>query len=446
MKTKSSSPKLEDNGRVAVMGGGPAGSLFSYFLQEMAQLAGLHLHVDIYEPRDFNLPGPLGCNMCAGIVSESLIQMLAMEGINLPPTVVQRGMDTYVLHTDVGKARLETPGLEKRIGTVFRGAGPRGIKDNEWSSFDGFLLEQALQKGAQLIPERIEVVERVDGGVQVTPRGGLPQRYDLLVVATGVNTNALRLFPPLGSGFRDPQVVTTFVREYFLGKEKIGRQLGEHTIHFFLVDLPGMDFAAIVPKGNYVSVVLLGKNLNKDAMDTFLSTSEVRECMPADWKPDEFVCHCAPRINIAGAIHPYAERMVFIGDSGVSRLYKDGIGAAYRTAKYAAATTVFHGIGEEDFYQHFWLPCKAMEFDNRIGKFIFGIVRQVKPRRFAMRAVVRMASGETDKKTNQRRMSKILWDMFTGSAPYREIFLRFFLPGFWSRFLWLMSTSVVRRS
>ena len=158
LETGSPSLKLEDGNQVAVMGGGPAGSLFAYFLLEMAQRVGLNLEVDIYEPRDFNLPGPPGCNMCAGIVSESVIQMLAVEGITLPPTVVQRGMDTYILHTNEGKARLETPGLEKRIGAVFRGAGPFGVKDSEWGSFDGFLLEGAIPKGANLIRWRSEEV------------------------------------------------------------------------------------------------------------------------------------------------------------------------------------------------------------------------------------------------------------------------------------------------
>jgi len=82
--------QLEDGSRVAVVGGGPAGSFFAYFLLDMAGRAGLNLQVDIYEPRDFSRPGPPGCNMCAGIVSESLVQMLAAEGINLPEKVFAR--------------------------------------------------------------------------------------------------------------------------------------------------------------------------------------------------------------------------------------------------------------------------------------------------------------------------------------------------------------------
>ena len=118
-QTESPSIKLEDGARVAVMGGGPAGSLFSFFLLDMAERMGMDLQVDIYEPRDFSLPAPRGCNKCAGGISESLVQNLAMEGINLPPSVVRRGVDSYVLHTDTGSVRLETPLYEKRIGDKY---------------------------------------------------------------------------------------------------------------------------------------------------------------------------------------------------------------------------------------------------------------------------------------------------------------------------------------
>ena len=67
---------LDDGSRVAVIGGGPAGSLFTYFLFEMAERIGMELAVDIYEPKDFTKTAPHGCNMCGGIISESLVQLL----------------------------------------------------------------------------------------------------------------------------------------------------------------------------------------------------------------------------------------------------------------------------------------------------------------------------------------------------------------------------------
>ena len=124
-KSDSGKLLLDDGSRIGVIGGGPAGSFFAYFLLKMAESLSLRVTVDIYEPRFFNFIGPAGCNHCGGIVSESLVQLLATEGINLPPSVVQRGIDSYVLHMDVGTVRIQTPLHEKRIAAVFRGNGPR---------------------------------------------------------------------------------------------------------------------------------------------------------------------------------------------------------------------------------------------------------------------------------------------------------------------------------
>ena len=78
------SMQLDDGARVGVIGGGPAGSLFSIFVLDMAQRMGIDVEVDIYEPRDYTKPGPAGCNMCGGIISESLVQALAAEGMETP--------------------------------------------------------------------------------------------------------------------------------------------------------------------------------------------------------------------------------------------------------------------------------------------------------------------------------------------------------------------------
>ncbi len=45
---------LQQGCRIGVVGGGPAGSFFSYFLLEMARDIDVDGHLDIYEPRDFS--------------------------------------------------------------------------------------------------------------------------------------------------------------------------------------------------------------------------------------------------------------------------------------------------------------------------------------------------------------------------------------------------------
>jgi flavin-dependent dehydrogenase len=435
-KDNQSNLKLKDGARVAVIGGGPAGSFFSYFLLDMANRIGLDIHVDIYEPRDFSCPAPKGCNMCGGIVSETLVQYLAAEGINLPPTVIQRGIESYTMHMDVGSANIETPRHEKRIGAVHRGAGPRKIQETKWESFDGHLQSLAAGKGAQLIPERVrEITRMVDGRLQVRIKGSSPIAYDLVSAAIGVNSAAFRLFEDLDLNYRSPQTTKTAIREYYLGSDTIQEHLG-NSMHVFLLEIPRLEFAAIIPKGDYVTVCLLGEDIDAELVRDFLSAPEVKGCFPPDWNLDQPACHCGPRINVHGAVEPFGNRIVFLGDCGVTRLYKDGIGAAYRLAKTAAVTAVFEGISADDFRRHYWPACRHIEVDNTIGRLIFIIVRLIQKQRFARRAVLHMVTDEQRRESGQRRMSTVLWDTFTGSAPYREVFISTLHPAFLTRFLW----------
>lgn len=426
--------ELTDGSRVAVMGGGPAGSLFSLFVLDMAERMGLDLQLDIYEPRDFNKKGPTSCNMCGGIISESLVQMLATEGINLPGDVVQRGIEAYELHTDVGSVRIETPVQEKRIATVHRGAGPRLAPDSPWMSFDGFLQSLAKDKGARHVPAAITDVGCQDGRPEVFTREGSRGCYDLLVVATGVNTAAMKILPRVAQTYKPPETTKTMIREFYLGEEAIERQLG-NSMHLYLMNIPRLEFAAIIPKGHCASLCMMGHEVDKPLLTSFLQQPEVAKRIQDGTAPAAEVCGCSPKMNISGAERPYADRIVFIGDAGVSRLYKDGIGAAYRTAKGAAKAVVFHGVGSEDLQQHYWPVCRSLATDNRFGKLVFFATSQIQKYKFAQRAVLRMVAEEQKKPGAAQPMSTVLWDTFTGSAPYKAIFKRTLLPGFLLPFL-----------
>jgi len=439
---RESSIKLESDSRVAVIGGGPAGSLFSYFLLGLAERVGLDLKVDIYEPRDFSLPAPKGCNMCAGVISETLVQNLATEGVNLPASLVQKAINSYVLHTDLGSQRIDAASHEKRIGAMFRGGGPHGIRETRFCSFDNYLLSLAESKGANIIRLRVTDVERVDGHLQVRTHSSTPERYDLLVVAAGVNTSALKLFELGDMKYDPPKTTKTALREYFLGKETIEKSFGD-SLHVFLLDIPKLDFAMIVPKGDYMSVCLLGKDIDDDLIQAFLTAPEVKSCFPDGWHWDHPDCQCSPRINVRAATRPYADRLVFIGDSGVTRLYKDGIGAAYRAAKAAATCAVLEGISSEDFHRYYAPFCKTMEKDNHIGRFIFFITHIIQRVRISRKAVLRMAAAEQLSPDDPPRMSGVLWDTFTGSAPYLDVFLRTLHPAFVIRFAWGLVSSVI---
>jgi len=427
--------KLENGSHVAVIGGGPAGSFFSYFLLDLAVRLGVDLHIDIYEPRDFSLPAPKGCNMCAGVISETLVQNLALEGINIPASVVQESISSYVLHTDLGTQRLDAASYEKRIGAVFRGGGPRGIQEYKFNGLDDYLLSLAKNQGANIIHSRVTGIQRTDDHMQVRTRDGIKERYDLLVVAAGVNTAVLKLFEEMNLKYNPPKTTKTAICEYYLGRDIIDEFFGD-SLHVFLLDIPKLDFAMIIPKGEFASVCMLGKDIDDDLIQAFLTAPEVKGSFPEEWRWDQSVCRCFPRINIRAAVHPYADRVLFIGDSGVARLYKDGIGAAYRAGKAAASCAILEGISSEDF-RRFYAPFyRRMEVDNYFGRYIFFFTHIIQRVRFARKAMLKMVAVEQLSPGVSPLMSNVLWDTFTGSAPYRDVFLRTLHPAFLSRLVW----------
>jgi CRP-like cAMP-binding protein/flavin-dependent dehydrogenase len=453
-RKNSSSLVLDHGSRVAVIGGGPAGSFFSYFLLDMAERAGRKIHVDIYEPRDFKVTGPAGCNMCGGVIYESLVQSLAVEGINLPTSVVQRGIEFNMLHLDIGSVQIQTPRHEKRIATTFRGAGPRSPGECRVCGLDGYLMQAAIAKGARQIPCRVNEVgwfkdpnatNLDDRLVQVKAHGTAFHTYELMAVTSGVNTAVLKLFQDLDFGYQPPRTSKLLVREYRLGEEAVSKYVGP-VFHAFLLDIPGLDYGAIIPKGDFVTVCLLSSHgdLEAGVMDAFLNNPAVKRALPPDFSPENHACHCGPRINVMGCAQPFSDRIVFIGDSGVSRLYKDGIGAAYRAAKIAASTAVFQGVSANDFKRYYLPFCQSLEIDNRIGKFLFKSIGLIQNMQFARRAILRMVSNEQNGKANtERGLSTLMWDMLTGGALYRNVLKHAFHPAFLTRFLWNNTMSLL---
>jgi len=441
-KPRSTSSKpLTDGSRVAVIGAGPAGSMFGYFLLNMAESMMLDLQVDLYEPRQFCHRGPAGCNHCGGVVSESLVQRLATEGIALPDDVVQRGLESYTLHMDVGDVEIATPLHESRIAAIYRGNGPRDSEPMDTHSFDGYLQQLAASRGARLVRELVADVSQQGDAMRVECANGTTADYDLVAIASGVNSRLARSLDRLAEPHEAPALTKTFICEFKLGKEVIQRTLGP-SMHVFLLDIPRLEFAAMIPKGDYATLVLLGDDIDDELMDRFFSSPEVMACFPGGTIP-RHVCHCYPRINIRGAQPPYGDRLVMIGDSGTTRLYKDGIGAAYRTAKAAARTAVFHGVSAEDFRDHYWPLCRKIDRDNQVGKFVFWVGSLVQRARFARRGVLRMVAREQQDEEAAKRMSSVLWDLFSGSAPYTNVFLRTLHPAYIASLAWNLAAGNV---
>lgn len=437
MKNKLSNKLILENGAsIAVVGGGPSGSFFSYFAMEMADKTGLEINIDIFEAKDFSCGGPAGCNHCGGIISESLIQLLSAEGIDLPSSVVKRGIESYALHTEVGSTLIEAPFSDQKIAALFRGSGPMGCMTTENCSFDNHLLSLCKAKGANVIYDRVLDSRRSENGIIIHTKNGIEKEYDLLVGAVGLNKRTFDLLHTLCPEFVAPRTTKTYITEIELPEELITEYFG-NSMHVFLLNLPNIKFGALIPKQKYVTLVILGSDVDMDLVQQFIQSDAVKRCFPPGFEIDNaLACQCFPDINVKGAKLAHSDRVVLIGDSSTSKLYKNGIGAAYLTAKAAATTCIINGISAEHFQKYFQPACRTLQKDNRLGRLIFAVTSIIQRSSILKAAVLRIVIKEQKKEKRKRYMSTMLWDTFTGSAPYNSIFYRFLHPMVIVSFFW----------
>lgn len=437
--------ELSDNAKIAVIGGGPAGSFAAYFLLDFAKRIGLQsIQVDIFEPKEFSCAGAKGCNHCGGLISESMLQNLSMEGIIIPSEVVMNSIDSYRMHTQDGTVLIQLPLAQMRILTVYRGGGPKQDQNNTETpkaSFDAYLLELALSKGARLIPERVMQLDWHEQRPRLTTKNGTIATYDLLIGAVGVNGGGLKLFEAWDFNYVSPQTVKAYVGEFLIGQENVKRYTG-NAMNVFLLDIPGLKFAALIPKGPYVTLCMQGE-ICDELLKQFLDHPIVRRCFPPEWEPPTGLCHCLPKCNVGEPLGYFTDRVVLIGDCGVSRLYKDGIGAAYLTARACAATAVFFGISAHDFQKHYRPICQRIQNDNRLGRIVFDMIALPKKIGFLRRGILSMTRREQSLGGEQRPMSIFLWNSFTGSATYKRILIESAHPRFIMRFLWELLKAIL---
>jgi len=410
---------LKDGAHIGVVGGGPTGSFFSIFALKMARMMGKQIRLTIFEPKDFTKDGPAGCNHCGGIISELLVQTLAVEGINLPDSVVRKGINSYNLHTNHGDVYIATPDLERTIATVYRGGGPKGMIPEEKESFDYFLLKDAIREGAVLDPLRVDRIEIMDKKPVLFSKDRELGQFDLVVGAFGVNSTTPKMFEGIGFGYQEPPTVTTAIAELLLGEENVERHFG-NSVHLFLLPDKGMKFAAMIPKGAYVTLCILGKEMHANTVSEFLEKPVVKNVL----KDIQYTvgCRCLPKMNAGAPLKPFTDRVVTCGDAGSTRLFKDGLGAAYLMGKAAAKTALFQGVSARHFQEDYYPVYHSIIIDNRYGQFLFTVTDVYRKNKILTEGMLRVVRKEQEGPADHRTLSSILWNMFTGNERYKNIF------------------------
>ena len=415
--------------RVGIIGAGPAGTSCAISLLRGSRQRGQTHEVLLFDGKSFDCIGPLGCNMCAGVIPISLFNALGIDDLRERESVIQRYISGHYYQTQVGGIHIPSE-LGVTLCTVFRSAGPRGSVPDTAQSFDSLLLRAACNHGARYMHAFVTDVrlpEKPDAPFHIFTRDGGDVEVDVLVGAFGVNSALCTHFEALGFGFRRPRTYHVCQAEIPLDPEYIDATYGDEC-QIFSLGLRGIRFGAIVPKRRHVTVTIIGRNVKRADLERFLQQPTVKPYFPEGWQCPESYCHCYPQLPVGASRHVVHDRLMIIGDAHIARYLKGGIESAFFTGSHAAEAILSGALTQQALTKGFVRACaKKYAGDNVIGRLLFfwnDLLSHVTP---ATRVALWLLKQEQRMPKREDRVhTRLLWNIFAGDASYRQILVSAF--------------------
>lgn len=441
--------QLHDNDRIAIVGGGPAGSFFAIQLLREARRTNRRIDVVIVEKRTPICKSDVsqecrGCSFCAGGISPRLHQILEDERLSVPDEIVQGRFDYVWIQGQWKNFRLRVP-KDMRMYSVFRGSLP-GRRDGNPAGFDGFLLGEAVKEGARIVYGKVESLAYCESGlptlkVKTESGASIPLDASFVTIATGINAHC-------GLDYRDDSLIESIQRmnpafvpgrsrkalifELDAGEEYLERHL-HREVYFIEYGSKhlALEHTALVPKGRFLTVAMLGKCIDEAVLPrdsrliahAFLTLPQIERILPGI-DSAALACACAPRMTVTTARFPYADRFAIIGDAVGSRLNKDGLYSAHVTASRLAHTVLHDGIDRKSLAKSYGRTIDWLEVDNRFGRTVFALSRLAFTTPVIGRITYQAYATECKvRDEDSRPLSSVLWKIASGTADYREVLL-----------------------
>ncbi|UCC41602.1 MAG: NAD(P)/FAD-dependent oxidoreductase [Candidatus Aminicenantes bacterium] len=395
----TSTNPLKNNHVVVIIGGGPAGSSCAIKLKKLALQKGIKPRIIVYEGKRFEKKSYY--NQCLGVLSPPLNKIMEEElETPFPWHIIQKRINGYYVYSDKNSLKLS--------GEHEPSYACRRVE------FDNYLFEKAKEMGVEVIPARVTDIDFSTDGVMVFSESN-NIKADAVIGAFGLDDGIAKIFERL-TPYRQPKFLSSIVTKIHPGHKAMA-EFGDYLHAFLPSSLPDVEFGAITPKGNHLSLNVAGKKVNAEMMDKFLNLPRVREALPDNL--DAFL-PCLyyfkgkfPTLPARGA---YGDRYVMIGDAaGLNRPFKGkGINSAIITGIRAAENIVNHGISE-DAFKKYLKSCSELTEDIPYGKTLryltitaskYGLLDSIfetaKKEKALRRAFFNIVSGqETYKKTWQ---------------------------------------------
>ena len=441
----------EDN-RFVVVGGGPAGSFFAIHLLREAKRLNQEIEVLIIEKKanaknQDNHWFYEGCNFGAGSISPRLNTVMEQWEIDVGRETIQSDIDKIWIHGLWKNIPLKVP-KERKMYSVFRGSLPIKLKDRQ-SGFDTFLLKKALEEGARILTGEVWKIESSHSGMlylttRLAPGDLLSIPASFVAVATGVNARP-------GKDYRDSEIIRSIQRmnpdfvparprrsiifELQVPRETLQKNLNNetHFIEYGSKTLP-LEHIALVPKGEYLTVAAIGKHIDKavlpketlKAIKRILELPQLERILP-DIASYPVACSCSPMMTVSVARNPYADRLAIIGVAVCSRLYGDGMYAAYQTASRLAHIVLHYGTDKKTLSRMYGKTVKWLSWDNRFGKLVFRLMQLGFSNPLMSRILYQTFATELKIRDKSKRpLGDVLWKITSGTSDYRAILMDMF--------------------
>jgi flavin-dependent dehydrogenase len=400
MKNESSGlGPLQEGGRVVIIGGGPGGTATAISLIMAARAMGRKIHVTLLEGKQF--AGEQHHNQCVGVLSPPIKELIQIQlDVPFPDHLIRGAINGYILHTARQEVLLH--------GDAEPSLALRRIQ------FDAYMLEAACQRGVEVLSARATDLEFHDNRLVIYTEN-MPLEADVVVGAFGLDEGTASIFTR-NVGYRPPPALSSVVTKYHPGEMGMNR-FGSR-IHAFLPAMPRIEFGAITPKGNHLTINIAGASVDIELMDQFLAKPYVRCALPclenAGRYDSQDMRYFKGRFPCGLARNFLGDRFVFVGDAaGLVRAFKGkGVTSAIQTGIRAAHVILHNGISASAF-QNYLAANRDIISDMPFGQLMrrFAILAS----RFGIMHVI-LRAAERDEGLRQA-----LFDSVSAHRPYWEV-------------------------
>jgi flavin-dependent dehydrogenase len=395
--TEPALTKISNKSTIVVIGGGPAGASCAIKLKSLSQGKGINPRIVVYEEKRFEKKSYY--NQCIGVLSPPIEHILERElDIPFPWDIINKKINGYFVHT--GKYSLKLEGEHEPSYSCRR------------VEFDNYLFQKVKKLDIETFQTRVTDLDFDTDGVMVYSESN-NIKADVVVGAFGLDDGMAKVFERQ-TPYRQPKFLSSIVTKIHPGETEMKR-FGNY-IHAFLPrSLSTIEFGAVTPKENHLSVNIAGKSVDSKMMDSFLGLPCVKKSLPQNFEdilPDLY--YFKGKFPTLPAKGIYGDRYVMVGDTaGLSRPFKGkGINTSVETGIKAAEVIMEHGYSMAAFTE-FMKKCCMLKADVPYG----GILRHL--------SILSSKYGFLDSiltsAEKEPLLKKALFNIVSGQETYKNI-------------------------